>query len=123
MNESGQCERVLVLGGVSHSLVNFRGPLLKRLKSRGHEVVAAAPPGEDAESVAFSLESWGIRYIPVPMVRGGTTHLNDWSSLRAIKRLLAQVKSDTLIAYTVKLVVYGGMAARAVARLGLGAAG
>ena len=31
-------ERVLVVGGVSRSLINFRGPLLARLRECGHEV-------------------------------------------------------------------------------------
>jgi len=106
--------RVLVLGGVSRSLINFRGPLLRLLRSRGHEVVAAASPDENAAKVAETLAAWGIRFVPVPMARGGTNPLRDWSSLRAIKRLLQEVRPDSMIAYTVKPVIYGGMAARAV---------
>ena len=114
MSHTVQPERVLVLGGISRSLINFRGPLLRQLRSRGHEVIAAAPPDEDAANVASTLESWGIRYVPVPLARGGTNPVGDWSSLRAIKRLIAEERPDSLIAYTVKPVVYGGMAARAM---------
>ncbi|WP_280540224.1 glycosyltransferase family 4 protein [Chromohalobacter sp. 11-W] len=114
MSNTIEPERILVLGGVSLSLLNFRGPLLKRLKLRGHEVVAAAPPDENAASVADTLESWGIRFMPVSLSRGSANPIRDWSSFCAIKRLLAEVRPNSLIAYTVKPVVYGGMAARSV---------
>ena len=107
-------ERVLVLGAVSRSLVNFRGPLLQTLKARGHEVVAAAPNDELASQVAETLNSWGIRFVTVELARGGTNPMSDWSSLQAIRRLLIAERPDSLIAYTVKPVIYGGVAARSV---------
>lgn len=114
MVSNKKLERVLVLGAVSRSLVNFRGPLLQTLKARGHEVVAAAPNDELAQQVGKTLNGWGIRFVTVELARGGTNPVSDWSSLQAIKKLLIAERPDCLIAYTIKPVIYGGVAARLV---------
>lgn len=105
------------MGATSRSLINFRGPLLQLFQSRGHEVIAAAPDDEAAAEVAETLRRWGIRFVAVPLARGGTNPLRDWASLRNIERLLREITPDVLIAYTVKPVVYGGIAARAVGNI------
>ena len=33
--------RILIIAGISRSLVNFRGPLIKAMLAAGHEVIAA----------------------------------------------------------------------------------
>jgi len=114
---SSVSQRVLVLGGVSRSLINFRGPMLQSLKAAGCVVVAAAPNDEAAAEVAATLEGWGIQFRPVELARGGTNPISDWVTLGAIKTLLREVKPDAFVAYTVKPVVYGGIAARALGRI------
>ena len=59
--------RVIVIGGLASSLVNFRGPLLKALVERGHEVLACAPAADD--SIQSELAQWGVEYRHVPMAR------------------------------------------------------
>lgn len=107
-------KRILVMGGISSSLINFRGPLLQLLKARGHDVVAAAADDETSREVALALGRVNIKFINVPIFRGGTNPFEDLRSLGAILRLLHDVRPDVLIAYTIKPVIYGGIAARAV---------
>lgn len=106
-------ERVLVVGGISRSLTNFRGPLLDCLRERGHEVLAAAPDDEDAAAVRKELGEKGITLHVVPMARGGTNPVRDLGTLLALRRLIRERRPTAVIAYTAKPVIYAGMAARA----------
>lgn len=105
-------ERVLVVGGLSRSLINFRGPLLDSLRERGHEVLAAAPEDGDAPTVRRELGAKGIELHAIPMARGGTNPIRDLATLRALRRLICQQRPTAVIAYTAKPVIYSGLAIR-----------
>ena len=107
-------KRVLVVGGVSRSLINFRGPLLDCLRDRGHKVLAAAPEDENAAAVRKELGEKGIELHTVPMARGGMNPLADMATLRALQQLMREYRPTAVIAYTAKPVIYAGMAARSV---------
>ncbi|WP_216320878.1 glycosyltransferase family 4 protein [Deinococcus aestuarii] len=104
-------EKVLVIAGYAPSLLNFRGPLLRTLVARGHEVVAVAPERDAA--TADGLARLGVRYRAVPFRRNG---LNPWQDLRGaagLYRVIRQERPDLVFAYTVKPVIFGSFAARA----------
>ncbi len=103
--------RVMVLASFADSLVNFRGPLLEDLVRSGCDVLAAAPPGDAA--LTARLASSGVVFHPVPMNRAGMNPLRDIATYRALRRLFRATRPDVLLAYTVKPVVYGCLAARA----------
>ena len=52
--------RVLIVGGIAKSLVNFRGQLLRDLKASGCEVVAVA--SDDDGQVRDTLARWDVRF-------------------------------------------------------------
>ncbi|ANB03913.1 glycosyltransferase family 4 protein [Ectothiorhodospira sp. BSL-9] len=106
--------RVLIIGSLSQSLVNFRGSLLQSLKREGHEVFAAAPWDDSAADIAVRLGKWDIPFLPVCLSRSGTNPVSDWHALQALKRLLRKVSPDVLISYTAKPVIYGGIAAASI---------
>lgn len=106
--------RILILASLSRSLLNFRGPLLRALRERGHEVIAAAPSDDGVVAVQEQLASMAIRFEPVPLARGGLNPFNDLRSLRALDTLLRRQRPDVVLAYTAKPVIYGGLAARRV---------
>lgn len=103
--------KLLVIGSLAESLVNFRGDLLRELVARGHQVVGAAPPGPPW--VAETLAGWGVRFAPLPMQRTGTSLRQDLELYRAMKRLFAAERPDGVLGYTIKPVVYGSWAAAA----------
>ncbi|MCU0939909.1 MAG: glycosyltransferase family 4 protein [Burkholderiaceae bacterium] len=103
--------RILVIGSLAESLVNFRGDLLRELKSLGHDVIAAAPAGPSW--VDESLARWGVRRVVLPLSRTGTNPLSDLVLLRALRRLMQAERPDALLAYTAKPVIYGLLAAAA----------
>lgn len=102
--------RVLVVGSLAVSLVNFRGRLLRALVEAGHDVEACAPD-HDPE-VIRALAAMGVSFRRVPMARAGLNPLADLGTLVALCRALAAFHPDIVLAYTQKPIVYGGIATR-----------
>ena len=70
---------------------------------------------ENSSQVAETLKTWGVKYRTVDIARGGTNPLADTRTRIAIQGLLGDTRPDILLAYTAKPVIYGGMAAQALA--------
>jgi glycosyltransferase involved in cell wall biosynthesis len=107
----GGARRILLVGSLAESLVNFRGDLLRELKAGGHDVIAAAPEGP--AWVDEALARWGVRRVVLPLDRTGTHPLRDLALLRALRWLMRAERPDALLAYTAKPVIYGLLAAAA----------
>ena len=106
--------KFLIIGSHHEQLLNFRGDLIRHLQSRGHEVVTASPPGSPEVDQRFA--SWGVRRINLGMDRTGASILNDLRLLVEIRRLLLAEQPDAVLAYTIKPVIYGALAARLAGR-------
>lgn len=107
---SSQTQKVMVIAGYAHSLVNFRGPLLQAIREKGYQVVCAAPENDDA--VQRKLEEMDISYFPIPLERTG---LNPWADLRGALALLKLIRlecPDLVLSYTVKPIVFGSLMAK-----------
>lgn len=103
--------KVLLLGSYAPSLINFRGPLIAAMADRGHEVFAAAP---DIDSdVAAKLVSLGATPLPVVLGRTSLNPVATWRSGRQLREIVKRIAPDVMIAYTIKPVVLGAIAARA----------
>lgn len=102
--------RILIVGGIAESLVIFRGPLLKALVARNHEVVACAP--DASHEIRWELDKIGVRYRHVPLARAGLSPVGDWQTLMALKEIIKQEKPERVLAYTVKPVIYTHLAGR-----------
>ncbi len=101
--------RILVIGGISRSLINFRGQMLESMVSSGHEVYACS--GEVEEECVERLRGIGVVFHPVDLERRGTSVFRDVRYLRSLKGVIEHVKPDVVLGYTVKPVVYGSIAA------------
>jgi glycosyltransferase involved in cell wall biosynthesis len=102
--------RVIVIGGLADSLINFRGTLLRRLVAEGHHVTACAP--DAADGVRRQLAALGVAYRHVPIQRAGMNPMRDVTTLRALAALYREVRPDLVLTYTIKPVIYGSLAAR-----------
>ena len=102
--------RVLIIGSLAESLVNFRGDLIQDMLRNGCEVIAAAPAGP--AWVDERLAAWGARRIVLPLNRTGTGILSDLHLLRTLYAVCRAERPDCVLAYTIKPVVYGALAAR-----------
>ncbi len=104
--------RVAVVGGWAPSLVKFRGPLLAALRARGHHVLAMA--GEQDPATTTELGRMGIQFAPLPLERAGTDPRRDARLLAALAWQLRAHRIESVLAYTIKPVVYASLAARLV---------
>lgn len=103
--------KILVIAGYTPSLINFRGPMLRRFQELGHEVTAASPDPDD-ESVR-ELERRGIPHRAFPMQRAGLSPLGDHRTYRSLRALIEAEAPDHVLAYTIKPVIWGCQAATA----------
>ena len=102
-------ERVVVIASLAESLLNFRGPLLRELVAQGHEVIALAP---ESSAVREQLAGIGVRMEAVPLGRTGLNPLRDLMLTLCLVRAFRRIRPTCILAYTIKPVVYGGIAAR-----------
>lgn len=105
-------QTVALFGSFAPSLLNFRGPLIEAMVGRGHRVFALAPD-IDAET-AQELRRLGSTPVSVPLQRTGLNPIANRTSGRALRTQLRLIKPDVVIAYTIKPIVLGATAARAV---------
>lgn len=103
-------KKIVVLGSLPESLINFRGPLLRAMVERGHQVTACAP--EAPEAVRQALGEIGADYRNVPLERTGLSPRRDLAALLALIRLFRELQPDVVFSYTIKPVIYGSLAAR-----------
>lgn len=100
---------IILLGSYAPSLINFRGSLLYSLVKEGHRVTACAPGVTD--DIEYSLNEMGVSCRNVFIRRTGTNPFSDVYTILALKRLFVQEKTDVLLSYTIKPVIYGSLAA------------
>jgi len=102
--------RVAVLGGEARDLVNFRGHLISEMARAGHTVFGIAPGG--TEEIRLELERRGATFVPISMDRTGLNPFADLASLDRLRKLFCRLRLDVLLAYEVKAVIFGILAAR-----------
>ncbi|WLH70098.1 glycosyltransferase family 4 protein [Pseudomonas sp. FP2309] len=103
---------ILVIASYPDSLVNFRGPLLDALLAKGLAVHVAAPDLTSSHPVRSLLERKGITVHSISLNRTGMNPASDFLTLIQLWKLLRVLRPDYVLAYTVKPVVYGLIAAR-----------
>jgi glycosyltransferase involved in cell wall biosynthesis len=101
--------KIAVVANAPESLVGFRGPLLRLLVARGHEVHTLAP----GYSVAQRQELEGIGVYPatIRIERTGQSPLSDLSTLVDLRRWFRRARPDVSLTYFIKPNIYGGLAA------------
>ncbi len=104
--------RLLIVASYSGSVVNFRGALIDSLIAAGIEVHVAVPGYAHDESLKNSLAHKGVTGHDYPLQRTGVNPLADLVSFFFLWRLAKNIRPDIVLAYTVKPVVYGALAAR-----------
>jgi glycosyltransferase involved in cell wall biosynthesis len=104
-------QRVVVLGSLALSLINFRGPLIAELVSRGHRVFALAPDID--EDVAAQVRALGAEPVSIRLGRTSLNPFGAMATLRDLSRALRSIGPDVVFAYTIKPIILGAAAARA----------
>ncbi len=105
-------KRILIICGAAKSLVTFRGDLIKRLLSEGHEVICAAPFPESNTEFRDELEKMGTQTFAYPLNRAGISPISDIKTIFFLRRKIEEYKIDLVFPYTIKSVIYGSLAAK-----------
>lgn len=106
-----QNTQFLLIAGLARSLVNFRGPLITALLNQGLDVHVAAPDLPANSPTRAQLVALGAQVHEIPLRRAGTNPLADLLTLFALWRLMRRLQPQYVLAYTIKPVVYGTLAA------------
>ena len=104
--------KVLLIAGLAESLTNFRGPLITALLARKVQVHVAAPDIEAGSATHAKLVALGCQVHSIALARAGTNPLADLRTLVSLVLLMRKVRPRVVLAYTIKPVIYGMLAAR-----------
>ncbi len=89
-------------------IYNFRGDLLKEILSRGYQVIATGPNAEDIDKI----KELGVGHRIIPLEKDSLNVTADLKYLWALRNLLKDEEVDATLAYTIKPVIYGAIAAK-----------
>lgn len=103
--------KIMVIGSHPESLIRFRGDLLQQMVACGHEVHAACPDFDSDVTTRGILDGMGVITWTIPLSRTGLNPLRDAWTLVALLRLMERVRPAHVLAYTIKPVIYGMLAA------------
>ncbi|MBE0469913.1 MAG: glycosyltransferase family 4 protein [Methyloprofundus sp.] len=102
--------KVLVVGVLPESLFNFRGELIQAIKAQNKSVLTASAPLSGTLAQDFSAK--GFDHREVNFQRNGLNPLADLKSCWALYQLYKKEQPEKVLAYTIKPVIWGGIAAR-----------
>lgn len=108
---SMRASTLLLIASFSESVIKFRGPLIAGLLESGFRVHVAAPGLGPDSPVAQRLTEMGVAIHDIPMSRAGTSAWADLQLVVRLVRLMRLVRPECTLAYTIKPVVYGTIAA------------
>ena len=104
-------QKFLLVASYPESLLNFRWHLLRELLAVGLEVHVAAPNLPMNCAVRKKLENLGIFVHQIPLRRTGNNPFLDILLFFSLWRLMIEIKPKFFLAYTIKPVIYGNIAA------------
>ncbi|MCH7334186.1 glycosyltransferase family 4 protein [Acinetobacter modestus] len=103
--------RFLIIASYLPSILNFRGKLLEAIVNQGFEVHIACPDFLLFPDEVKRLKQFGYVLHEIPMQRTGTNPIADFKTLFNLYRLMKNVQPNYVLAYTIKPVIYGMLAA------------
>jgi hypothetical protein len=102
--------KILVIGTLPSSLHNFRGQLLQCLKRVGTQVKGLASGASTADINA--VEPLGAEYIDYPVSRSDLNPKEDFKTFKALSGIFKEQQPNVILAYTIKPIIWGALAAR-----------
>ncbi|WP_404401781.1 glycosyltransferase family 4 protein [Idiomarina seosinensis] len=104
--------KIFILASSPDSLQNFRGQLILDLVARGHKVIACAPNLLVRTDKVEWLTKHNVICLDAPFSRVGLSPVGDLKALFLLVKILRHHKPLVFISYTIKPVIWGGLAAR-----------
>src|SRR5690606_11015070 len=88
----------------------FRGELIKSLIRQQYVVSTASSPATEQEKE--KIETLGATHHDIDLHRNGLNPLSDLKTFWQLKSLFHALQPNIILAYTIKPVIWGGLAAR-----------
>ena len=102
--------KILLIGTSPISLINFRKELIKSLIVNGHQVIVMVSKFTSTE--VENIKNLGVEYIDYSVERNSLNPLADLKTLLNFIKVFTSENPDIVLAYTIKPVVWGGLASR-----------
>jgi glycosyltransferase involved in cell wall biosynthesis len=102
--------KVLVIGALPESLINFRGSLIQSLRKANYQVTGMA--SETQPKVTEQLATWGANFRAYPVQRNSLNPLADFKTWQSLRQTFQELQPEVILAYTIKPVIWGGLASR-----------
>lgn len=106
---------ILIIASHAGSLRIFRGALIEALLSKGLGVHAAAPGLVAGDATFGWLRKRGVTCHDIALARTGLNPIADLRTLAGLVRLMRRLRPQIVLAYTIKPVIWGLLAARMAA--------
>lgn len=103
-------DQLILISSFAESVSKFRGRLISALVASGTDVVVVAP-GIKSAPLSDEINHLGANSEALEMQRTGLNPVNDFMYLLRLVRLFVRQRPKYVLAYTVKPVVYGTLAA------------
>ena len=103
-------KKIIIVAPISKSLINFRGDLIKDMKNKGYNVITASPALSGKYVNIFQQQK--IDNIPINFQRSKLNPFYDLVTLIKLFKIFWEQSPDIILSYTVKPVIWGGLAAR-----------
>jgi hypothetical protein len=100
---------IAIITTQAFSLVNFRGPLIRTLSEQGIKVYALAPDFD--ASLRANVAELGAEPVDFVLSRASMNPILDVVALFRLSYLLKRISPDMTLAYFIKPVIYGSIAA------------
>lgn len=105
----GAVRTVLIAGGTSWYLWNFRRNTISALTGKGIEVVVLAPEDDYSSQLAAMP---GVSWVDWPLTLNGANPVSELASLLRYARVVRRTRPDFVINHGIKANIYGGLACR-----------
>jgi glycosyltransferase involved in cell wall biosynthesis len=99
---------IAIISSQAFSVINFRGELIKAMKSQGLTIYALAPDFTDEQRAV--VRSLGAEPVDYRVSRAGMNPLRDAADVSMLARLLRRLRPDATFGYFIKPVIYGSIA-------------
>lgn len=100
----------MLLGALPSSLYNFRGELIKSIHSSQSKVITVASRASKNE--IDIIEALPSSYIDIPINRNGLNPFKDINTILQFYILFKNHKPKLVLAYTIKPIIWGGLAGK-----------
>ena len=100
--------KIAIVVNSSWNIYNFRKGLVLKFLEEGGKVIAITP----SDAYDERISTWGVTHIPVQLESSGLNLAKDLTYLRKLKQIFRSEKPDIILSFTIKVNIYGSMAAR-----------